>query len=151
MEFSRHEYWNGLPFPSPENLPNPGNEPMYPVLAGRFFIIWTTSEIPQYLPYLPSFSLKPAWVEFLSLSVLTQFHSCFYLHPQIFFYYTVIILFNVKIWRITSLHLCFLFYLHFLVQWCRLSPEEFQSSPDKSYMPRNHSVLIAECVPVLYV
>ena len=27
MGFSRQEYWNGLPFPSPGNLPNPGNEP----------------------------------------------------------------------------------------------------------------------------
>ena len=24
MEFSRQEYWSGLPFPSPEDLPNPG-------------------------------------------------------------------------------------------------------------------------------
>ena len=27
MEFSRPEYWSGLPFPSPGNLPNPGIEP----------------------------------------------------------------------------------------------------------------------------
>ena len=27
MEFSRQEYWNGLPFPPPGNLPNPGIEP----------------------------------------------------------------------------------------------------------------------------
>ena len=27
MGFSRQEYWSGLPFPSPENLPNPGIEP----------------------------------------------------------------------------------------------------------------------------
>ena len=26
MEFSRQEYWSGLPFPSPEELPNPGIE-----------------------------------------------------------------------------------------------------------------------------
>ena len=26
MELSRQEYWSGLPFPSPEELPNPGNE-----------------------------------------------------------------------------------------------------------------------------
>ena len=26
-EFSRQEYWSGLPFPSPGNLPNPGIEP----------------------------------------------------------------------------------------------------------------------------
>ena len=27
MEFSRPEYWSGYPFPSPEDLPNPGMEP----------------------------------------------------------------------------------------------------------------------------
>ena len=27
MEFSRQEYWSGLPFPSPEDLPNSGTEP----------------------------------------------------------------------------------------------------------------------------
>ena len=27
MGFSRQEYWSGLPFPSPGNLPNPGTEP----------------------------------------------------------------------------------------------------------------------------
>ena len=30
MEFSRQEYWSGLPFPSPEKLPNPGIEPWSP-------------------------------------------------------------------------------------------------------------------------
>ena len=32
MEFSRQEYWSGLPFPSPGDLPNPGIEPMSPAL-----------------------------------------------------------------------------------------------------------------------
>ena len=32
MEFSRQEYWSGLPLPSPGNLPNPGIEPGYPAL-----------------------------------------------------------------------------------------------------------------------
>ena len=32
MEFSRQEYWSGLPFPSPEDLPNPGSEPGSPAL-----------------------------------------------------------------------------------------------------------------------
>ena len=27
MVFSRQEYWSGLPFPSPGDLPNPGSEP----------------------------------------------------------------------------------------------------------------------------
>ena len=32
MEFSRQEYWSGLPFPSPEELLNPGIEPWSPAL-----------------------------------------------------------------------------------------------------------------------
>ena len=35
--FSRQEYWSGLPFLSPGNLPDPGMEPMSPALAGWFF------------------------------------------------------------------------------------------------------------------
>ena len=37
MGFFRQEYWSGLPFPSPGDLPNPGIEPTSPTLAGRFF------------------------------------------------------------------------------------------------------------------
>ena len=32
MGFSRQEYWSGLPFPSPGDLPNPGVEPGSPAL-----------------------------------------------------------------------------------------------------------------------
>ena len=35
--FPRQEYWSWLLFPSPEDLPDPGIEPMSPTLAGRFF------------------------------------------------------------------------------------------------------------------
>ena len=31
-EFSRQEYWSGLPLPSPGDLPNPGIEPRFPTL-----------------------------------------------------------------------------------------------------------------------
>ena len=37
MGFPRQEYWSGLPFPSPGNLPNPGIELTFPALAGGFF------------------------------------------------------------------------------------------------------------------
>ena len=40
MDFFRQDYWSGLPFPSPGDLPNPGIEhasPMSPALAGGFF------------------------------------------------------------------------------------------------------------------
>jgi len=42
MEFSRQEYWSGLPLPSPGDLPNPGIEPVSLIshaLAGRFFTV----------------------------------------------------------------------------------------------------------------
>ena len=32
MEFSRQEYWSGLPFPTPGDLPDPGIEPGSPAL-----------------------------------------------------------------------------------------------------------------------
>ena len=41
MGFPRQEYWSGLPFPFPGDLPDPGIEPMSPALTGGFF----TSEL----------------------------------------------------------------------------------------------------------
>ena len=58
MEFSRQEYWSGLPFPSPRDLPNPGIEPVSSAtlaLAGQFF----TTAAPGPNPHL-----------------LVCFHSC---------------------------------------------------------------------------
>ena len=37
MEFFQQEYWSGLPFPPPGDLPDPGIEPKSPALAGGFF------------------------------------------------------------------------------------------------------------------
>ena len=37
MGFSKQEYWGGLPFSPPGDLPNPGIKPRSPALAGRFF------------------------------------------------------------------------------------------------------------------
>ena len=39
MEFSRQEYWSGLPFPSPVGLPNPGIKPKSPALQADAFTI----------------------------------------------------------------------------------------------------------------
>jgi len=38
MGFFR-QYWSGLSFPSPRELPNPETEPVSPALAGGFFTI----------------------------------------------------------------------------------------------------------------
>ena len=37
MGFPRQGYWNEWPFPPPRDLPDPGIEPEFPALAGRFF------------------------------------------------------------------------------------------------------------------
>ena len=47
MGFSKQEYWSGLPFPPPRDLPNPGIKPtplMSPALAGGFFTTSATWE-----------------------------------------------------------------------------------------------------------
>ena len=44
MEFSRQEYWSGLPFSSPGDLPNPGIEPETPTQQADTLTAWTTRE-----------------------------------------------------------------------------------------------------------
>ena len=59
MGISRQEYWNGLPCPSPGDLPNLGIEPaslMSPALAGRFFTTsatWVTAVLSLEEPKCP--------------------------------------------------------------------------------------------------
>ena len=47
MGFSWQEYWSGLSFPPPRDLPNPGIKPASPALAGRF----STTEPPGQPPW----------------------------------------------------------------------------------------------------
>ena len=44
MGFSRQEYWSGLPFPSPGDLPDPEIEPGSSHIVGRRFTVWATRE-----------------------------------------------------------------------------------------------------------
>ena len=44
VELSRQEYWSGLPFPSPGDLPKPGDQTLVSCIAGRFFTTWATRE-----------------------------------------------------------------------------------------------------------
>ena len=45
MGFPRQEYWSGLPFPPPGDLPYLEIKPMSPALVGRFFTTSTTWEV----------------------------------------------------------------------------------------------------------
>ena len=49
MWFPRQEYWSGLPLPSPGDLPDPGNEPTSPALAGWFFTAEPLGKAPKEL------------------------------------------------------------------------------------------------------
>ena len=56
MGFSRQEYWSGLPFPSPGDLPDPGIEPRSPTLQADAL----TSESPKVvINHSPSLPLAP--------------------------------------------------------------------------------------------
>ena len=64
MEFSRQEYWSGLPFPSPGDLPNPGIKPGSPALQADalpsepvFNILDDSYSNNKNVCYFPIFSL----------------------------------------------------------------------------------------------
>ena len=69
VEFFRQEYWSGLPFPSPEDLPNPGTEPTFPALADGFFI----SELSRKSSHEITHSLMSNSVVFSTLTRCSHF------------------------------------------------------------------------------
>ena len=62
MGFSRQEYWSGLPFPSPGDLPNPGFESRSPALQAD-----TLSSEPNAQP--------PSWVSLPTVTAQLFLHS----------------------------------------------------------------------------
>ena len=65
--FSWQEYWSGLSFPSPGDLPGPGIEPMSPALAGGFF----STEPPGTLHFKQEYFMEN-YVILLSWLLLTE-------------------------------------------------------------------------------
>ena len=56
MGSSRQEYWSGLPFPPPGDIPDSGMKPesfVSPALAGGFFIIVPSGKPSMYQDILP--------------------------------------------------------------------------------------------------
>ena len=70
MGFSRQEYWSGLPFPLPGDLPDPGIEPVS-YTAGRFF----TTAPPGKLTWALTCVLKLAQFGHLCCQVLPWLNS----------------------------------------------------------------------------
>ena len=91
MEFFRQEYWNGKPFPSPGNLPNPGIEPGSPVLQADSLPSEPPGK-PSYWPYLAAtFSLcqnvlnislfNPRYFTFLCGVIIMFYLQCLFFLP----------------------------------------------------------------------
>ena len=73
MEFSRQEYWNGLPFPSPGDLPDPGIKPQSPASQADAL----PSEPPgkgEYC-YKQQMGMKGVWAVFLFFSFVNVISS----------------------------------------------------------------------------
>ena len=51
MEFSKQEYWSGLPFPSPEDLPDPGIESRPPALQAGSLSSEPRGKPPEFTMY----------------------------------------------------------------------------------------------------
>ena len=65
MSFSRQEYWSGLSFPTPGDLPNPGIEPASLVslaLAGGFFTTAPPGKQEGCAPAIKYISLEMTYV-----------------------------------------------------------------------------------------
>jgi len=62
MEFSREEYWSGLPFHSPGHLPDPGIEPQSPELQA--------DPLPNEPPGKPWWSLKSHTIDEIRISFI---------------------------------------------------------------------------------
>ena len=92
MGFSRQEYWNGLPFPSSGDLPNPGIKPGSPALQAD-----TLSSEPWGKPLKMvvkngSYNLKGRlnWGSGLNSRITRKFHLSLYLHEIFNFnYYSI--------------------------------------------------------------
>ena len=53
MGFSRQEYWSGLPFPSPGDLPDPGIEPGSPALEADALTSEPPGKVDVVYPFFP--------------------------------------------------------------------------------------------------
>ena len=84
MGFPRQEYWNGLPFPSPGNLPDPGIKPTFPALQvdslplshqGSPGTNYSAPNLSIKLASPPSFSL-PFKIDLESSHINHCYHPC---------------------------------------------------------------------------
>ena len=91
MGFSRQEYWSGLPFPPPGDLPNPGIELTSPVSPALQMNSLPLSHLRSpcktilFIIFKKHFSMKTSdsyWVLLAGYLVLTNYSMCFSTFPS---------------------------------------------------------------------
>ena len=90
MGFPRQEYWSGLPFPSPGDLPDPGIEQASPALAGKLFTTMIPGKTNILVYYTRNYMSRSSFRYFINQE-LNQYYSlkllfqilCFYFSPAI--------------------------------------------------------------------
>ena len=75
MEFSRQEYWSGLPFPPPGDLPNPGIEPRSPALQADSLPseplrVKKKKKVGSLKQFVRAGSMKCTWISLKALTSL---------------------------------------------------------------------------------
>ena len=87
MEFSRQEYWSGLPFPSPGDLPDPGIKPRSPAMQaaalpseppGKPFSLLTHIKYCTFIKWVLIYTLP--WLSSVSLLYYLLDYSATWLH-----------------------------------------------------------------------
>ena len=79
--FHRQEYRNGLPFPSPGDLPDRGIKPVSPALAGRFFTGEPPGKPKDGLFY---YAIKVIWPPLKSIGERVSLFLFCFLHLLLF-------------------------------------------------------------------
>ena len=142
MGFSRQEYWSGLPFPSPGDLPNPGIEPWSPTLQADAL----TSEPPG----KPMRVYNSHWFTAI-LKSSQEITACFFLRSQSYFLGRIFpLLFSSVQFSLSvvsdSLRPHRL--QHARLPCPTLTPRVYShSGPLSRVMPSNHLIL---CLPLLF-
>ena len=95
MGFSRQEYWSGLPFPSPGDLPNPGIEPRSSVLQAD-----TLPSEPPGKTFYKSSTLEKCWNLLDSIGVLHSICKAHLSGRQIYTQHTQGVMFYPQYWDI---------------------------------------------------
>ena len=112
MGFSRQEYWSGLPFPPPGNLPNPGIKPASPA-----------SPILQANSLL--LSAKPFYKCTLTYSFVYSSANRFWGHFPVVFYYkiailSILIISSVHSYKSLSRYYWYVYLQFYWIKWCQV-------------------------------